>query len=243
MAKRLTDNVITGTDRRLGISFYYSPHFGQNIMRKSSSLTGARVKKEAAFKGFRESGNRMKDASPIAATLYKLIPKEIKQYSLYRLLTGEALKMIKSGFDSKTTTDILRRTHIDPLLNEPEKQLIGKERSGLEKRSNRVDIPDFNKYPGPNRNGLRRIENRLRRRIFHQYSQSIIIQDDSQLSILQETEKSEVKKSVRTNQKKLIQALQLTKDKIPELIYLGRLPECKKLKMWVRSSGFPGTAV
>jgi hypothetical protein len=91
MAKRLTNNVITGNDRRLGLNFYYSSKFGHNIIRKSSSLTGARVMKEIAFKGFRESGNRMKQASPIAASLYKLIPAELKQYSLYRLLTGEAL--------------------------------------------------------------------------------------------------------------------------------------------------------
>ncbi len=100
MAKRLTNNVITGSDKRLGLYFYYSPYFGHNIIRKTTSLTGVRVKTDNAFKGFRESGNRMKQASPIAAALYRLIPAEIKQYSMYRLLTGEALKMIKAGLDT-----------------------------------------------------------------------------------------------------------------------------------------------
>ena len=101
MAKRLTNNVITGSDKRLGLYFYYSPHFGHNIIRRTTSLTGQQVKTDKAFKGFRESGNRMKQASPIAAALYRLIPSEIKQYSIYRLLTGEALKMIKAGLDTR----------------------------------------------------------------------------------------------------------------------------------------------
>ena len=51
---------------------------GLNIIRKSTALTGSKVKNDAAFKGFRESGNRMKEASPIAASLYNLIPKGTK---------------------------------------------------------------------------------------------------------------------------------------------------------------------
>ena len=95
--KRLANNVITGIDRKLNLYYYYSPYSGKNIVRRCSSLTGERVKKDAAFRGFRESGNRMKEASPIAASLYKMVPAEIKQYNLYRLLTGEALKMLKAG--------------------------------------------------------------------------------------------------------------------------------------------------
>ena len=97
MAKRLTNNIITASDKRLGLYFYYSPYFALNFIRKTTSLTAIRVKTDKAFKGFRESGNRMKQASPIAASLYKLIPAEIKQYSVYRLLTEVTLSFfIKS---------------------------------------------------------------------------------------------------------------------------------------------------
>ena len=110
--KRIANNVITGIDRKLNLYYYYSPFSGKNIVRRCSSLTGERVKKDAAFKGFRESGNRMKEASPIAASLYKMVPTEIKQYSLYRLLTGEALKMLKAGKDSVTITETLKQIYI-----------------------------------------------------------------------------------------------------------------------------------
>jgi hypothetical protein len=77
---------------RDGICGYW--RFGINVVRKSTPLTGPRVKNDPAFKGFRRSSGRMKEASPIAAALYNQIPKEQKKYSLYRLLTGEALKML-----------------------------------------------------------------------------------------------------------------------------------------------------
>ena len=118
MANRRTNNIITGSDNGLGLYFYYSPHFGLNIIWKTTSLTGIRVKTEKAFKGFRESGNRMKQASPNAASLYKLIPAEIKQHSVYRLLAGEALKMLKAGLDTLVIIEELKRLYVDPLLQE-----------------------------------------------------------------------------------------------------------------------------
>ncbi|HEV7423888.1 MAG TPA: hypothetical protein VGO21_01735, partial [Candidatus Paceibacterota bacterium] len=105
MAKRLTNNIITGNDPRLGLYFYYSPYFGLNILRQASTLTGERIKKDPAFKGFRKSISRLKDASPLAASLYKLVPKQVKQYSLYRTLTGEAIKMLKEGMEAALITE------------------------------------------------------------------------------------------------------------------------------------------
>ena len=64
-----------------GICGYMS--HGINIIRKSSSLTGKRVEKDPAFKGFRNSCNRMKEASPIASSLYNLLTQE--QKSIYPL--------------------------------------------------------------------------------------------------------------------------------------------------------------
>jgi hypothetical protein len=80
MGKRITHDVITGSDPQLGLYLYYSPHFDMNIWRHTSSLTGERTKKDPAFKGFRQSSNRLKQASPIAASLYKLVPVQIRQF-------------------------------------------------------------------------------------------------------------------------------------------------------------------
>src|SRR5450432_3185390 len=121
MAKRLTYNIITGNDPSLRMCFYYSPHFGQNIWRRGSSLTGERTKKDPAFKGFRQSSSRLKEASPIAASLYKLVPEQVKQYALYRTLTGEAIKMLKEGMQAAVITETLKKKYIDPLLDAPKK--------------------------------------------------------------------------------------------------------------------------
>ena len=122
MAKRLTYNIITGNDPRLGMCFYYSPYFDQNIWRRGSSLTGERTKKDPAFKGFRQSSNRLKEASPIAASLYKLVPEQVKQYALYRTLTGEAIKMLKEGMEAAVITETLKKKYIDPLLDAPKRK-------------------------------------------------------------------------------------------------------------------------
>src|ERR1700759_1676250 len=120
MAKRLTNNIITGNDPRLGLYFYYSLNFKKNIIRRTSSLTGERTKKDPAFKGFRQSINRMKEASPIAATLYKLVPEQAKQFTLYRTITGEAIKMLKEGMEAAIITETLKKKYIGPLLDAPE---------------------------------------------------------------------------------------------------------------------------
>ena len=105
------DIAITGTQG--GITCYISQ--GKNIFRTASPLTGARVKKDPAFAGFRKSSNRMREAAPIAASLYHQIPKEKKEFSLYRRLTGEAIKMIRDGIDQEIITQKLYDAYIIPL--------------------------------------------------------------------------------------------------------------------------------
>ena len=215
--KRQANSVITGNDGS-GLYYYYSPASGKNIVRRCSSLTGARVKKEAAFRGFRESGNRMKEASPIAASLYKMVPKEIKQYSLYRLLTGEALKMLKAGEDSAIISETLKQIYIDPLLHEAFRKTVRHFPTRLSGKS------------------------RLRRRRGSlQHSTSNGLEKDT-LPIAEQTI------SVSDHQISIIhharseshQQTPAPKTKYPELIYRCRLQECKKLKLWIRSSSFPG---
>ena len=61
----------------------------------------------------------MKEASPIAASLYKMVPEQVKQYALYRTLTGEAIKMLKEGMEAVFITETLKKKYIDPLLDAP----------------------------------------------------------------------------------------------------------------------------
>jgi hypothetical protein len=63
----------------------------------------------------------LKEASPIAASLYKLIPEKLKQYPLYRTITGEAIKMLKEGMEADVIAETLEKKYIDPLLDTPKK--------------------------------------------------------------------------------------------------------------------------
>jgi hypothetical protein len=107
---------ITGTQG--GLCGYFSHDI--NVFRAASPLTGERVKKDPAFEGFRKSCNRMKEAAPIAAALYNQIPKEKKKFALYRMLTGEVLKMVKQGFDKEYIRETLYPLYIEPVLLQPE---------------------------------------------------------------------------------------------------------------------------
>jgi hypothetical protein len=237
--KRLTNNVITGSDKRLGLYFYYSHHFGHNIVRKTTSLTGQRVKTDIAFKGFRESSSRMKQASPIAASLYKLIPVETKQYSIYRLLTSEALKMIKEGLDTGIIIETLYRTFIEPLINEPKKELNRRDKIGPEKDSHERGLGRFIRYPDqkPHNPGLFR--RRHRNRVLQHADQTKEFKTVSEFSNELDSNISARLKLFSLAHEKCKQASKTKEEKTPGLVYLCRLPECKSLKIWIRPTDFP----
>lgn len=91
---------------------------GKNIIRAKSSLNSERVKDDTAFEGFLKSSDRMALASGMASTLYSKIPKELKRFSLYRQLTGEAFKMLKQGKDPIEIVEKLRVLYVAPLLEQ-----------------------------------------------------------------------------------------------------------------------------
>jgi hypothetical protein len=231
MGKRLTYNIITGNDPRLGLCFYYSPYFNQNIWRHASSITGERTKKDPAFKGFRQSSSRLKEASPIAASLYKLVPEQVKQYAIYRTLTGEAIKMLKEGIEAAVIREALKEKYIDPLLDAPKKNSENKTVEEPLTRGRKKDMADFTSYPQlPS--GVRKISRTRRSRLLQKITkgQSAAEYYSSPYSsplpgtsrnILESpfNESIESKRRMKTT---------------GGLIYLGRLAECKKLKMWLR---------
>ncbi len=234
MAKRKTHNIITGNDPELRMCFYYSPHYGLNIWRRGSSLTGERTKTDPAFQGFRKSSSRLKQASPIAASLYKMVPGYVKQYSLYRTLTGEAIKMLKEGIEAVVINETLKKKYITPLLESPKKQ---SENRTVEKpvTSDRVKgITDFTAYPqtpSVNRKMTRTRRSFLLQKITE--GQSAVeyfpsIDSDPPLQSCSNISASPLSESEPSKQRRKT---------TNGLLYLGRLPECKSLKMWLLPVG------
>jgi hypothetical protein len=231
MAKRLTYNIITGNDPRLGLCFYYSTYFNQNILRRASSLTGERTKKDPAFKGFRQSSSRLKEASPIAASLYKLVPEQVKQYALYRTLTGEAIKMLKEGMEAAVIAETLKKNYIDPLLDAPKKNSENKTVKEPVKRDSVKGLTDFTSYPQMP-SGVRKISRRRRSHLLQK-----ITEGQSAAEYFSSTNSCPLQQNSRNVSESLYSKPEKPKQQIKTtsgLIYLGRLPECKKLKMWLR---------
>jgi hypothetical protein len=207
---------------------------GVNIVRKSSSLTGRRVAEDPAFKGFRNSSNRMKQASPIASSLYKLLPKEHKTFGLYRTITGEALKMIKQGMDVEFIKTRLREEFINPILEnssaikkhsrENRANDVESNNSGC---SNHLHINIFKTLPFKKRNI--RIS-RILQYVGNPVEQIELSEPvDSNVGKLSEQPAIEIDLQptrITRRQKKLSQ--------FSEFIYMGRVPECRGLKMWLR---------
>ncbi len=234
MAKRLTNNIITGNDTGLRMCFYYSPYFKQNIWRRESSLNGERTKKDPAFKGFRQSSSRLKQASPIAAALYKQIPQQLKEYALFRTLMGEVIKMLKEGMGATLITESLKRKYIDPLPAAPKKS--SKNRTMVEptKRDRVKGMTDFTSYPKiPS--GVRKIA-----RIHRSHLLQKIISGQSATEYFSSTDSDFLPHDCRIVSESPFSKAELPKEPNSRtkttsgLIYLGRLPECKKLKIWVR---------
>jgi hypothetical protein len=234
MAKRLTYNIITGNDPHLRMCFYYSPYFDQNIWRRGSSLTGKRTKKDPAFKGFRQSSSRMKEASPIAASLYKLVPEQVKQYALYRTLTGEAIKMLKEGMEAALIIETLKKKYIDPLLDAPKKNSGIRTVKEPAARNRIKGMIGFTSYP-QTPSGVRKMTRTRRSRLLQK-----ITEGQSAAEYFSSTDSELLPQTGRNVSASSFSEPELPKKPNPRikttssLIYLGRLPECKKLKIWVR---------
>jgi hypothetical protein len=232
MAKRLTDNIITGHDPHLRMCYYFSPVFNMNIWRRGSSLTGERTKKDPAFKGFRQSINRMKQASPIAAALYNMVPKEIKEYALYRTLTGEAITMLKEGLEAAVISETLKTKYIEPLANTQKQKSADREVIEPVSKERVKGMSDFRSYPSA---GVRKMTRRHRSFLLQK-----IIEGQSaveHVSCVDGQPIPQISRNISGFSPTSPEPSQEHKRKTKTtngLIYLGRLPECKKLKMWLR---------
>jgi hypothetical protein len=77
-----------------------------------SSITGKRIKKDRAFKGFRDSSMRLKMAAGIASLVYRQLP--VKVFALYREMTGKAILWLKGGLSADDVREKLEREYLKP---------------------------------------------------------------------------------------------------------------------------------
>jgi hypothetical protein len=82
---------------RDGICVY--TRWGNYYVRTKSSLSGQRVKTAPEFKKTRENASFLAKASKIASRIYKGLPG--KNFQKYRELTGQAMKMLKTGMNER----------------------------------------------------------------------------------------------------------------------------------------------
>jgi hypothetical protein len=70
---------------------------GKYYVRKKSSLTGKRVKKDKKFRLTMLYAGILAQASKIASSVYRQIPKEERKHPYFRTLTGMAQKLLRKG--------------------------------------------------------------------------------------------------------------------------------------------------
>ena len=109
MAKWVLSTPPPFTGTKYGVTVYQLPD-GKYYVRMKSSITGERIKKEPAFKGFRKSSGRMSEASPIASFVYQQLP--VKNYPLYREMTGKAMLWLKEGISATEITNRLIKEYL-----------------------------------------------------------------------------------------------------------------------------------
>jgi len=93
-------------DRTIGNICFYKVK-GRYLVRQKSTLTGKRVKTNAAYKLTMIYAGMMSTSSKIASVVYKALPAHWKQFWMYRAFVGEAMEMLKEGRGAEETARIL----------------------------------------------------------------------------------------------------------------------------------------
>ena len=97
------------------LQFYYME--GKYYVRKKSSLTGKRVKKDKKFRLTMIYAGILAQASKIASSVYRQIPKEERKHPYFRTLTGMAQKLIKKGVSAE---EVYEQLYLQTFPPEPE---------------------------------------------------------------------------------------------------------------------------
>ena len=80
---------------------------GEFYVRSRSSLTSKKVKYSPRFRNTMMYAGLLGRASKIASMVYKDLPKDFRQFWMYRAFTGEAMQLLKVGKTDKETLELL----------------------------------------------------------------------------------------------------------------------------------------
>jgi hypothetical protein len=85
---------------------------GQYYVRRKSTLSGKRVKRDKAFTLTRVYADLLGQASRLAAAVYRCLPREERKHAQYRVMTGEALRMLKEGVAKEEISARLEQAYV-----------------------------------------------------------------------------------------------------------------------------------
>lgn len=162
------------------------------------------------------------------------MPLQLKEYALYRTLTGDAIKMLKEGIEEAAISETLKKEYIDPLLDVPKKKSGNRRMEKPTKRDSVKGMTDFITFP-PMPSGVRQI---TRKR--HSLLLKKIKAAHSTVEYFSSIGSDPLPRASRNVSASQFNEPEQSKEPHSRtktttgLIYLGRLPECKKLKIWVR---------
>jgi hypothetical protein len=108
MAKKLAGHIFF-IGRMDPIQVYMS--CGKCIVRSVSSLTGKRVKTDPAFRQTMQHAAILGRASRIGSFVYGELPKDFRQFWMYRAFTGEAIQLLREGKTDEEAKAILWKTY------------------------------------------------------------------------------------------------------------------------------------
>ena len=85
---------------------------GQYYVRRKSTLSGKRVKRDKAFTLTRVYADLLGQASRLAAAVYRCLPREERKHAQYLAMTGEALRMLKEGVATEEISVRLEEAYV-----------------------------------------------------------------------------------------------------------------------------------
>ena len=104
MARQIGHIFITGTIH--DVTYYKM--FGTYYARMKSSLSRKKVLTSPRFARTRMHANQLADASRIASQLYRNIPKEKRNMSMFRSIVGKAKVLFAQGKDKEEAMELLK---------------------------------------------------------------------------------------------------------------------------------------
>ncbi len=107
MARQMGIIPIKGTIDNL--TFYMMD--GNPQVRRKTSLDKARMKRDKKFKNTMKSADRLGRGSKIGSKIYRMYFPGIKDMKLFRTITGQATKMIKTGLSPGQVLEMLKKEY------------------------------------------------------------------------------------------------------------------------------------